>query len=114
MTLFIENRAFYAIMWKIIVEPDRPQTTIWRTRIACQITKATNSHAEYVIIFPFPPQKWLHERPSMLRYKYFACLLVTQFNTNEVIFVYVLISSNRIRRLVLASIMLCHAFFGLT
>jgi hypothetical protein len=30
------------------VQPDRPQ--IWRTRIACWITKATDTHPEYVII----------------------------------------------------------------
>jgi len=30
----LENRAVYGIMWKIIVEPDRPQMTIWRMRIA--------------------------------------------------------------------------------
>ena len=28
----IENRDVYEIMWKNIAEPDRPQTTIWRTR----------------------------------------------------------------------------------
>jgi len=27
--------AVYEIMWKNIVEPDRPQMTTWRTRIAC-------------------------------------------------------------------------------
>jgi len=25
---FSENRAFYDIMWKNVIEPDRPQTTI--------------------------------------------------------------------------------------
>jgi hypothetical protein len=29
-----ENRATYEIMWKSIVEPDRPQMTIWYMRIA--------------------------------------------------------------------------------
>jgi hypothetical protein len=29
-----ENLATYEIMWKSIVEPDRPQMTIWRMRIA--------------------------------------------------------------------------------
>ena len=38
-------------MWKTIVEPDRPQVTIWRMRIACWIPKATNTHSEYVIFF---------------------------------------------------------------
>ena len=36
-------------MWKNIVEPDRPQITIWRMRNACQITKARNTQSEYVI-----------------------------------------------------------------
>jgi len=26
---FFENRAIYGIMWKNIVDPDRPQMTIW-------------------------------------------------------------------------------------
>jgi len=32
---FFENRAVYKLMWKIMVEPDRPQMTIWRKRITC-------------------------------------------------------------------------------
>jgi len=46
-----ENRAVYEIMWKNTVQPDRPQTTIWRMRIACWIPEATNAHAKYVIVF---------------------------------------------------------------
>ena len=42
--------------------------TIWRTRIACWITKATNTHSQYVILIVYPLQKWLHERASMLGY----------------------------------------------
>ena len=38
-------------MWKSTVEPDRPQMTIWRKRIACWILKATNTHSEYVVTF---------------------------------------------------------------
>jgi hypothetical protein len=45
-----------------IVEPDRPQMTIWRMRIACWVTKATNTHSEYVILIAFLLQKWLQER----------------------------------------------------
>ena len=33
----------------IVVEPDRPQMTIWRMRIACWIPKATDTHSEYII-----------------------------------------------------------------
>ena len=43
---FFENRAICEIMWKNIVEPDRPQMTIWRMRFACQIPKATYKHSE--------------------------------------------------------------------
>jgi len=39
-----ENRAVYEIMSKNMVEPDRPQMTMWHKRLACWITKATDSH----------------------------------------------------------------------
>jgi hypothetical protein len=32
--LFSENRGLYEIIWMNIVEPGRPQMTIWRMRIA--------------------------------------------------------------------------------
>ena len=52
---FSENRAVYEIMWKNMVDPDRPETTIWRMRIACWITKTTDTHththSEYIIIY---------------------------------------------------------------
>ena len=47
---------------------------IWRLRIACWITKATQVHSEYVTLIAFPLQQWLHERASLLRYTYVACL----------------------------------------
>jgi len=40
-----ENRAFYEIMWKNILEPGRPQMTVWHLRIACWIPKAKNTHS---------------------------------------------------------------------
>jgi hypothetical protein len=48
---------------------------IRRMRFACWITKATDTHLEYVILIVFPRQQWLHERASMLRYTYIACLV---------------------------------------
>jgi len=45
----LENRTVYEIMWKNIVQPGRPQMAIWRMRIACWKSKATNTHSEYVI-----------------------------------------------------------------
>ena len=68
ITFFFENHAVYEIMCKNGVEQDRPQMTIWRMRIACWVTKATNTHSEYVILIPFLPQQWLRERASMIRY----------------------------------------------
>jgi hypothetical protein len=48
---------------------------IRRMRNACWITKATDTHLEYVIVLiAFPRQHWLRERLSMLRL-YVHCLL---------------------------------------
>jgi hypothetical protein len=47
---------------------------IRRMHFACWITKATDTHSEYVILIAFPRQKWLRERASMVRYAYIACL----------------------------------------
>jgi hypothetical protein len=58
---FFENRAVHEIMWKYMVEPDRPQVT-WRMRIAYWTIKATTPHLEYVIIIVSPQQQWLQER----------------------------------------------------
>jgi hypothetical protein len=51
---FFKNRVVYEIMWKNIVQPARPQTTIWRIRIACWIPKATNTLSDYVKLVAFP------------------------------------------------------------
>jgi hypothetical protein len=48
---------------------------IQRMRFACRITKATDTHSEYVILFAFPRQQWLHERATVLRYTYITCLV---------------------------------------
>ena len=77
-----ENRAVYE-MWKNIVQSDRPKRTTWRTRIACWIPKATNTHSEYVTLIAFPLQQWLHERLSMLRYPYSACIVVFKADVIE-------------------------------
>jgi hypothetical protein len=57
-----ENRAVYELMWKNIVEADRPLMTIWRVRISCWVLKATNPLPEYVIPIVFPLQQWSQER----------------------------------------------------
>jgi hypothetical protein len=70
--LFPENRAVYKIIWKNIIEPGRPQMTIWRMRIACWITKATNTHPAYVMLVAFPLQQLLHLHAAMLICNYIA------------------------------------------
>ena len=42
--------------------------------IACRITKATDTHLEYVTVIAFPLQRGLHERPSLFRlYLHILC-----------------------------------------
>ena len=43
-------------------------STIRRIRTECWITKATNTHSEYVIIIAFPRQQWLRESASVLTF----------------------------------------------
>jgi len=48
--------------------------TIWRTPIACWISRATNTHSGFWMLIAFPRQQWLNERAPVLRYTYIACL----------------------------------------
>jgi len=66
-------------MLKNMLEPDRPQMTIWRMGIAVWINKATDTHSEYVILIAFPRQKCLHERTSTFRYTYIAAHKIHQW-----------------------------------
>ena len=65
-------------MRKNTVQTHRPKTTIWRTRVACWITTATNTHSA------FPLQKYLHERASLLRYTYIVCLVSLNVHYNAI------------------------------
>ena len=40
----------------------------WLMSFACWITKATDTHSEYVILIAFARSKWLRENSSMLPY----------------------------------------------
>jgi hypothetical protein len=80
---FSKNCAVYQIMRKSFVEQDRPQTTIWNICIACWITKATNTHSEYVTLIAFLQQQWSQECASLLRYMYIACLVTNHNTTRE-------------------------------
>jgi hypothetical protein len=71
---FVANHAVYKMIWKNIVDPGRPHMTIWCMRITCIISKATNTHSEYVIFIAFSLQKWLHEMSSVLRCSTFTVM----------------------------------------
>jgi len=82
ITFFPEDRALCEITWKNIVEPDSPQITIWCMDITCCVPKATDIHLEYVIPIAFPPQQWLQERASILRYTHVACPVCSHLLTD--------------------------------
>jgi len=75
---FFENRAFYEIMWEYIVERCRTQMTM---RIACWMTKATNTDSEYVILthIAFPYNNGYANASQCYVYIYMACLVVSAF-----------------------------------
>ena len=52
-------------MLQNVVEPDRPLKTMWRMRMACWITMASDTRSEYVILIAFPRQQWLGESVSV-------------------------------------------------
>jgi len=62
-------------MWKNIVQPGRPQITIWRTRLHAGYLSPKTHTQDIQYLFAFQLQQWLHERASMLRYTYIACLV---------------------------------------
>ena len=59
---------------KNIIDPDRPQMTLWRMRIARWVPKA-NKYTLRIRNTDFLQQQWLHERASRLRYVYISCLV---------------------------------------
>jgi hypothetical protein len=69
---FFENHAFCMQKWSNIVKTDRPQMTKRCMHFACCITKATDTHWEYIILIAFPLQQWLHERISKLHYTWYC------------------------------------------
>jgi len=75
LSVIFFNCAVYGIMWKNVVELDRPQVTVWHMCIACWIPKTTNTHSEYAVLIAFPLQQWLKKYASMLRYMYISCLV---------------------------------------
>ena len=66
VTFFFFNHAVYEIIWKEYARARRAtDEIIRRMRLACYITKATDTHSEYVILLALPQQQWLCERASI-------------------------------------------------
>ena len=49
--------------------------TVWRMRIVCCITEATNTHSEYVILIAFHCKMVARTRLDILPCMYISCLL---------------------------------------
>ena len=47
-----------------------------RMRFTCWVTKATDTHSEYVILITFPGQQWLRERAGMFLYTYIVLFIL--------------------------------------
>jgi hypothetical protein len=73
---FFENHPVNDTMWKYVVQPDRPQMTIFAEMMwyECRTKTRIQTHTRYVIL-DFLRQKWLCEKASMLRYTYIFCLV---------------------------------------
>jgi len=73
--IFFSKIGAFMTIRENIVEASSPEMTMWRLRVAHWITKATNTHSQYVMLTAFPLQQWSRERFSMWRYTYIACLV---------------------------------------
>ena len=62
-------------MCKNILEPCRPQTTMWRMCIACWIPKATDTHSKYVILTAFSTTTMVARKHLILSPAYDACVV---------------------------------------
>ena len=74
--IVFEHGAVYEIMWKNMVSPDRLQTKIWGTHIACWIPEAKTTHSEYVKFIVFHGNR-LHERAVLLPLAVIPCLVLS-------------------------------------
>ena len=90
-----------------------PQMTIWRTNIACCLSKATNTYSKYVILIDFPLQQWFKKRASILRYTYFACLEQRETNLMSLALLFHYLLLNMFRMLIHPSSGACELFVGL-
>jgi len=51
ITFFLSKIVPFVVMWKNILEANKPQMKAWHMSIACWIPKATNTHSRYLLLF---------------------------------------------------------------
>jgi len=76
---FLQNCAVYETVWKKYGTDGHAtdDNLIWPMHFACWLTKATDTHSEYVIFNAFIWQQWLQEHASLLHlYTYIYILPV--------------------------------------
>jgi hypothetical protein len=76
-----ENHAFYEVIWKNMVVPDRSHTgdnAIRRIHFVSWIIKTTDTHSEYVISMSFPQRQLLH-KCAWMYIAYLVCLYAYLF-----------------------------------
>jgi hypothetical protein len=82
--IFSEHRAFRDINLKKYgtARQATDDNVIWHMRVAWWITKTTDTHSEYVILFAFPLQQRICERAPMLSCTYNAYLVCINLHVN--------------------------------
>jgi len=84
--LMFNNFFFFRKLWHLWDKVEKYKRAgestdeTWRMRVACWIPKATNTHTGCVILIALPLQQSLHERASLLRHTYIACLVKTSWH----------------------------------
>jgi len=71
-------------MWENMVQPDRPQKTIWRMRISCCVPKAKNTPSEYVCCFSSATTVSRKRLNITLHVHYLSCLNYLQYRRRVV------------------------------
>jgi hypothetical protein len=65
----------WCMIWTYVSQTGQATDDNKRMRIACSITKATDTLSQYVILNAFPLHQWLNEGASVLYYTYIACFV---------------------------------------
>jgi hypothetical protein len=60
-----------------MLQPDRPQIKVRRMCIEYWITKATDTHSEYIILIIFPGNIGYANTPQYYVYTHIACLVIS-------------------------------------